>query len=85
MDVVDGHLDTFTDISSRLLRLTEKLAQTEKLYGGIMEKVETNKKEALTAESRLQQFVEAYESAELESTLLEQADEAVSVLVACND
>lgn len=47
--------------------------------------MEVHKHEALAAETRLQQFVEVYEVSELEATLLEQADEAVSVLVACND
>lgn len=39
----------------------------------------------MEAESKLQKFVESYEVAELEATLLEQADEAIGVLLACND
>lgn len=40
VEVVDGHLDTFCQISSRLATITDRLAQTETLYYSTVERVE---------------------------------------------
>lgn len=55
------------------------------MYNRAMTKVEECKRQTLSEEAKLQQAVENYEVVELEATLLEQAQEAIELLLGCSE